>query len=122
PNCLERSLEKLVKYAPEVSAPELGGILNLSELAPEALTLVSSVGFSVGSPAAAKMPKLAELSPLGMSAALSKPTHLPTSGFAQRSAKLRAPAGGFPGGGGEGGAGGDGGEGGAGGAGGAGGC
>jgi hypothetical protein len=34
----------LVKYEPEVSAPALDGIVNMSELAPEARTDESSVG------------------------------------------------------------------------------
>ena len=43
PNCVDRSLEKLVKYEPEVSEPEFDGMVNFSELPPEALTVVSRV-------------------------------------------------------------------------------
>ncbi len=43
PNCTDRSLEKLVKYDPEESEPEFAGMVNFSELLPEALTAVSRV-------------------------------------------------------------------------------
>jgi len=43
-NWVARSLEKLVKNDPEVSAGELGGIVIFKELAPDALTVRSSVG------------------------------------------------------------------------------
>jgi hypothetical protein len=71
-----------VKYDPEVSAPEFDGIVNFRELAPEALTLVSSVGLTVALPELAKIPKFefAPPSAFGISAALSNPTHFTTPG------------------------------------------
>ena len=43
PNCVDRSAEKFVKYAPEESDGEFAGIVNFSELLPDALTVVSRV-------------------------------------------------------------------------------
>jgi hypothetical protein len=68
-------LEKFVKYDPEVSEGEFDGIVNFSELAPDALTLVSNAGVE----APEKMPELLP-NPPEMSEAESKATHLITPG------------------------------------------
>ena len=69
-----------MKYDPDVSAGEFDGIVNLSELAPDALTLVSKLGGT----APAKLPggSVPELlpNPPTISAALSNPTHFTTPG------------------------------------------
>ena len=70
-------------------APEFDGIVNFSELAPEALTPVSSAG--VASPG--RMPELLPYVP-EISDAASKPTHFITPGCAHRVEKLCAPTGG----------------------------
>ena len=89
PNCVNRSLEKFVKKDPEVSAPEFDGMVNFKELAPEALTPVSSAGVV----APERMPELLPYVP-EISEAVSKPTHLITPGCAHRVEKLCAPTGG----------------------------
>src|SRR4051794_2443640 len=93
-NWVARSIEKFAKKDPDVSAPELDGIVNFNELAPEALTLGSSVGVV----APDRMPVLLPYVP-AMSAADSKPTHRRTSGCAHRVLKSALLAGGVVGGG-----------------------
>ena len=75
PNWVNKSVEKFVKKDPDVSAPEFDGIVNFNELAPEALTLVSSAGVA----APERIPLLLPHVP-AISAAPSKPTHLITPG------------------------------------------
>jgi hypothetical protein len=72
-----------------VSAGELGGIVNLSELAPEALTEVSSSGVA----APARIPVASPDWP-AMSVAESNPTQRTTPGAAQRA--LKSPGGATP--------------------------
>jgi hypothetical protein len=89
--------EKLGKYEPEESALEFAGMVNFSELGPEALTAVSSVG-ATPEPLG-KMPELLPKPP-AISEAASKPTHLTTPGCAHRVAKSWLPGGEDAGGGG----------------------
>ena len=78
-----------MKYEPDVSAGEFDGMVNFSELAPEALTLGSSTGVD----APERLPELSPHVPV-MSDALSKPTHLRTPGCAHLVAKSAVPVGG----------------------------
>ena len=78
-----------MKYEPEVFAPEFDGMVNLSELAPEALTLVSSAGIA----APGRMPELSPYVPVILDAE-SKSTHLITPGCAHRVEKFWLPGGG----------------------------
>src|SRR5262245_59664720 len=94
PNCVDRSVEKLVKYEPDASEPELAGSVNFNELLPEAFWVVSRVArLKSVVPDGGRMPEFCPYAPPATpplvlkSPTASNPTHLMTPGCAQRVAK-----------------------------------